>query len=859
MGADLNQVHSAPRRPVAAAQPERRDQRTDARTKLRVLGLSAGLAGLAGTCWGTTVRHLHALAAPLHLPLWVLVAGFALAELSIMHIEFRRDAHSVSLNEIPLVLALVFASPGHLVAAQLIGGGSALLVHRRQAPLKIVFNLSHFAFEDCIALIVFHALTHGPTRPGFDLSLAATAAVVTAATISLVTVSIVIWVNQNRVVLTQAAAVAGVAFMSALFNSCLALVAVTVLWVDRGGAALLVVIGLALGLAYRAYASLRQRHANLELLHEFTQAIRVSGEAEAIVADVLHQARRMLRAETAELALLPADDCNGVDWLVLDGKADLPVRTVEPSLHPSLGAVIRAERPVVAAKGSRDPVLRAHLVQRGYRDCIVAPLLADDGPLGVLTVANRLGDISTFDEEDRRFFETIAAHTNVTLQNARLVGRLRHEALHDSLTGLANRVLFQQRLADLIARRRPTDPRIAVMLIDLDRFKEINDTLGHATGDLLLVEIAARLRSSTPNRVTVARLGGDEFALLDPAQPNVASAAAMATSLREELRRPFTYGDLRLEVSASIGLALSPEHGRDVTTLLRRADVAMYSAKNTPGGVASYAEALDDHSPRKLALVGELRSVIDEGGLELHYQPKAELATGEIVGVEALVRWPHPRDGLIYPEEFVPLAERTGLIGPLTTFVLHQALAQCKRWNTDGWNLSVAVNLSARSLLDVDLTDDIARALADADVSPSQLVLEITETSLMSDGRHVTIVLDRLAAMGLTLAIDDFGTGYSSLSYLKRLPVKEVKIDKSFVLNMHSDDNDAAIVRSIVDLARNLGLRVVAEGVETPAAWEALRDIGCDVAQGYVLSRPLPADRLDAWLRTASRLTGAAH
>jgi diguanylate cyclase (GGDEF)-like protein len=480
----------------------------------------------------------------------------------------------------------------------------------------------------------------------------------------------------------------------------------------------------------------------------------------------------------------------------------------------------------------------------------VAPLVADDQVIGILTVANRLGDVSTFDEPDGRLFETIAAHTSVTLQNARLVDRLRHEALHDNLTGLPNRVMFQQRLADLLARRRPTDPQIAVMLIDLDRFKEINDTLGHATGDLLLQEVARRLRRGVADRVTVARLGGDEFALLDPAQDGLEGAVALARSLREDLHRPFAYEDLELEVSATIGVSIAPSHGRDASTLLRRADVAMYAAKNTASGVAAYGENLDEHSPRKLALVGELRSVIDHEGLQLHYQPKVEMATGRVIGVEALVRWPHPIEGLVPPDEFVPIAERTGLIGPMTDFVLRTALAQCRLWEEAGQHLSVAVNLSARSLLDADLVDDIARALADSGVEASKLVLEITETSVMSDAEYAMQILNRLSAMGVTLAMDDFGTGYSSLSYLKRLPVDEVKIDKSFVLNMQHDENDAVIVRSIIDLARNLGLRVVAEGVETTSTWAALLDMGCDIAQGYVISRPLPAEQFSVWLET---------
>jgi EAL domain-containing protein (putative c-di-GMP-specific phosphodiesterase class I) len=278
----------------------------------------------------------------------------------------------------------------------------------------------------------------------------------------------------------------------------------------------------------------------------------------------------------------------------------------------------------------------------------------------------------------------------------------------------------------------------------------------------------------------------------------------------------------------------------------------MYSAKNTAAGVATYGEDLDEDSPRKLALVGELRSVIEQEGLELHYQPKMEMTTGRVIGVEALVRWPHPVEGLVPPDEFVPIAERTGLIGPLTDFVLRTALAQCRQWQEAGHDLSVAVNLSARSLLDADLVGDIARALAASGVDASKLVLEITETSVMSDAVYAMQVLNRLSMMGLTLAIDDFGTGYSSLSYLKRLPVDEVKIDKSFVLNMQEDENDAVIVRSIVELAKNLGLRVVAEGVETTSTWDALRDMGCDIAQGYVISRPLAADQLGAWLATVT-------
>ncbi len=849
-GVDENAVNSDAAGAVddAPVTPARRDRRIG--SQARVLALSLCIAAAAAAIYWTVVRHIDRPHVALTVPWLILAAGYAASELTVVHIEFRRDAHSVSLNEIPLVLALVFASPGHLITAQLAGAGAILLVHRRQALLKFVFNLSHFALEDCVALAVFDALVGRHVTLGPTLWIAATAATIAAATVSVVTVSVVIWLHQNLVDLAQLRAVVSVAFVGAVFNACAGLVAVTVLWVDVRGAVLLVVIGTVLCVAYREYASLRQRHASLELLYQFTQAVPGSGDAEEIVADVLAQTRRMLRAETAELAVLPTSDGHGIDWLILDGDTDVPVRSVEPAIHPSLAVLLDGSRVVVGPKNVRDPKIRTHLAQRGQRDCIVAPLVADDKVVGILSVANRLGDVTTFDAQDARLFETIAAHTSITLHNARLVERLRHEALHDNLTKLPNRVLFQQRVTDLLARRRPTDPLVTVMLIDLDRFKEVNDTLGHATGDLLLQEVARRLRRAVGDKVTVARLGGDEFAVLDPGQALPDDAIAVARALRDDLRRSFAYQDLDLEVSASIGIAVAPVHGRDASTLLRRADVAMYAAKNTAAGVAIYGEDLDEHSPRKLALVGELRSVIDDKALQLYYQPKVDIATGRVIGVEALVRWPHATEGLIPPDEFVPIAERTGLIGPMTEFVLRAALEQCKQWEQSGHRLSVAVNLSARSLLDSDLVGDIARALAATGVHPSKLVLEITETSVMSDAEYAMRVLNRLSSMGVGLAIDDFGTGYSSLSYLKRLPVDEVKIDKSFVLNMHDDENDAVIVRSIIDLGRNLGLRVVAEGVESASAWSALREMGCDIAQGYFVSQPLPADQLTAWLES---------
>jgi diguanylate cyclase (GGDEF)-like protein len=419
-----------------------------------------------------------------------------------------------------------------------------------------------------------------------------------------------------------------------------------------------------------------------------------------------------------------------------------------------------------------------------------------------------------------------------------------HQAVHDALTGLPNRSLFRHQIEQVLNAGRRADRTAAVMLIDLDHFKEINDTLGHHAGDRLLQEVSQRLRASLDEQDLVARLGGDEFGVLLPDVPGHDEASAVAEGLLTQLREPFSIEGLTLEVDASIGIACAPEHGSAVEQLIQRADIAMYAAKEGGRGHVLFEPQLDRYSPRRLSLAGALRSAIADGEIVLYFQPKAELATGQITGVEALARWQHPRLGLIGPSEFVPIAEQTGLIGPLTSHVLEVALRQLAVWGEQGEQLSVAVNLSARSFLDAQLAVEIPRLLERAGVDAQRLELEITESMLMLDPARAKATLERLSAIGLSLSVDDFGTGYSSLANLKRLPVDVIKIDKSFVIDMPHDASDAAIVRSTIDLAHNLGLKVVAEGVESHEAWRRLEELGCDLAQGFHVSRPLPAEAM---------------
>ena len=430
-------------------------------------------------------------------------------------------------------------------------------------------------------------------------------------------------------------------------------------------------------------------------------------------------------------------------------------------------------------------------------------------------------------------------------QSARVSADKEHQALHDELTGLPNRARFRRTAARLIGESQ--DRPLAIMLIDLDRFKEVNDTLGHHTGDQLLAQVGPRLVDEVDGIEVIARLGGDEFAIAAYVGSPEA-AELLASRITDALVAPFCIDGLRLDIEASIGIVLHPHHGTEVDVLLQRADVAMYLAKQHHTAFEVYTSERDQNSRRRLRLLGDLREAITERQLHLVYQPQVDARTEEIVGVEALVRWDHPELGPITPNEFVPLAEHTGMIEPMTQFVLDEAIAQARMWMLEGHDLRVSVNLSARSLHDLTLPIQISDLMASYEVPATHLVIELTESTLMSDPKRADRVLSAISRTGVRIAIDDFGTGYSSLAYLRLLPVSEIKIDRSFVAGIKDCENDAIIVRSTVELAKNLGLETLAEGVEDAATLALLREFGCDLAQGYYVSRPLLGSRVVPWV-----------
>ena len=435
--------------------------------------------------------------------------------------------------------------------------------------------------------------------------------------------------------------------------------------------------------------------------------------------------------------------------------------------------------------------------------------------------------------------------------------QLSTQALFDPLTGLPNRILLNDRIEQAIAHSRRSKKSFGIALLDLNRFKEVNDTLGHEVGDVLLTEAGLRLKHAVREGDTVARMGGDEFVVVlhNFTEEDVPK---FAEKILTALETPFVWDEQGIGLGASIGFSLFPSHAEDPGSLIRFADIAMYAAKRSDKGFALYSRDQELISLNALALKGELREAIQSNLLSLHYQPKIDHFGKRVTGFEVLGRWEHPQRGLLLPDTFIPLAEEAGLIGQLTEWVLKTALAQLAVLHEQGYRLSMAVNLSAKSLHDKELPGMIATQMMEYRTQAKYLALEITESAVMSNSRDGLEILDTLDHMGVTLAIDDFGTGYSSLSLLKQLPVDEIKIDKTFVMDMEVNENDAVIVRSTIELAHNLGLKVTAEGVETQKSWDMLSLLGCDYSQGFFMGRPMPADRLLDWLSVSPWATGAA-
>ncbi len=582
---------------------------------------------------------------------------------------------------------------------------------------------------------------------------------------------------------------------------------------------------------------------------------RGAGSEWTMLASTLDQdAKNLLQAELPDLPHALDADRIGT------GESEQQLRVIELKQHADTKVVAVLQRSVAAAIAAFDR-LRDTLVALAAFSLLlsiagsIAIALGITRPLGELVrAATRIqkGDYTAQVIVERRDEIGVLASSLDQMRSgiAEREQEILRLAYQDTLTGLPNRALFNERLTTAIEHSQRTAAPLTILMMDLDRFKYVNDTLGHGVGDHVLKEVAVRLRDLLRSSDTVARLGGDEFAVLLPtAKPEYVSR--VAHKITRALEVPISYESQPLDVGTSIGIAHFPQHGENASTLLRNADIAMYVAKRNKSGFATYDPEYDTHQQEHLSMLGELRRAVEKNELKVFYQPKVSLATSAAGAVEALLRWDHPTRGFVSPGEFIPFAEHTGYIKVLTRWVLNEAIRQCGEWRAKGLLLRVSVNISARDLMNRELPDLVAQLLKAHEVPADLLCIEITESGFMEDPAHAQKVLDRLHGLGIHLSIDDYGTGYSSLSYIVRLPVDELKIDRSFVMRMSSDPTTSTIVRSTIELGHNLGLKVVAEGVEDEAGLKLLKQLGCDQAQGYFMSPPLSAQRLEEWLRTS--------
>ena len=793
---------------------------------------------------------------------WLLVPLFAVTEVLVIHLPTLRNAHSHTLREVPAVAGLVFLSSGEYVAAYVLGAGLALLVARKQRGLKLTFNLSMFFLEAALGSVVYQALVAG-AEPGEARGwLAALAAVLATDLVSAVAVTVAISVTENSVDRGALRDSLAPGLLAALVNTCMALLVVVLVVREPIALSLVAVVLAVLVVVYRAHVALSTGYARLQHLYEFVRSAERPADVDQAVLTVLADARKVMRADRAELVVLPDGGEPGARFS-MDRDAEV-VKTPYTGATPesdawwapaALGqAVLRTD--AARSRGTERPTEPGAAAPK---DGMASPLHVDGRVSAVLLVKERAFQKQTYSPEDLRLFETLAAHAAVALDKARLVDHLRrvaaereHEARHDPLTGLPNRRAFQEAVAALAADGLTG----AVMFLDLDDFKDVNDTLGHDAGDILLQKTGEHLRQVCPG--IVARLGGDEFAVLLPCA-SADEALVRARELHAATARPVVLETFTMVTKVSIGVALIEGRDADPNELLRQADIAMYEAKNSGTGVELYRPEDGRAVARKLVLAADLPAAVDAGELTVCYQPQADAATGRIVGAEALLRWEHPTYGPVPPPEIIMLAERVGHLRPLTDAVLREALHQRAVWAAAGFELTVSVNITALDLRDEGLPETVEDLLVLSGTPARALTLEITEQGVMEDPDRCVSVLDRLAAIGVRLSVDDFGTGYSSLAYLERLPVHEVKIDKSFVQRLDLTSSDDTVIRATITLAHDLGMHVVAEGIETRVAWAQVARLGCELVQGYALARPLRAADTLPWLRDHVDVVGAPH
>lgn len=770
--------------------------------------------------------------APWWAPLALAVA-FGVSEHAVFHLEHRREAITVSLSEVPSLYALVFLDIRLAIVARLIGSLVVVWVERRPSIHKLLFNAALFTFEIALCGLLMRVLlgVTGHTATWQIVGGVAVVGVVT--TVGGFAVSAAIaqfeggFVEKSIGTLRSSgwlyvlnSTVAGLIVTPSLVNPWLiplAFVPVAIFWIY-----------------VQRQASLSQHLSDVQALQGFSGRVAGEPDVDGIGRIAVVEAARLLRAR--RVTLFVVEDANRPADLVARASVDVPIPA--PQLAPP------------GPGETSEPTVRIGRV------CI-APLVTDGGMVGALAVAGRHGVTDWFTDADLERLRIIAEQLAAPIARGLLHRQLEYDASHDSLTGLENRPSFERTLTGTPATL-PDESAVAfVAMLDLDRFKEVNDTLGHHAGDVLLIEVARRLATLAEPGDVVARFAGDEFAVAGTRSDHDA-VDEFVRGCTASISRPVRIDGFELVVNASAGIA-ERSVGMEPAEAIRHADIAMYHAKANHLGHDHYRPEIDRRTPARLSMLGDLRAALEHGEIDVHFQPKLDLVTGAICGAEVLARWHHHSRGWVAPDDFVAVAEQSGLIRQLTDLVLDRTVRTIADLDALGHRLGLAMNLSAHDLLDELLCDRIERHLDLHGVDPTRLTLEITEGTLLYDSPRTRATISRLHDIGVHLSIDDFGTGYSSLTYLRDLPVSELKIDRSFVTNLIVEAQDETIVRSTIDLGHNLGLHVVAEGVETNDVATRLRTLGCDIAQGYGICRPLPYDQLTTWLANTSLAPRLGH
>jgi diguanylate cyclase (GGDEF)-like protein len=822
-----------------------------------VLAVGAALLAVGAVVFGLAVAGDDPLpGAPLHVtPAWLAVA-FLACELFGIWVERKEgEFYGYQLALVPLAVGLVYADPPALVLARLAGCAVALLIMRQRRFGEFVYEIAVHGTQTIAAILAFR-LVLGEADPvgvrgAFAVLAGLFASYAWAAAALMATVTTVgrAWPGRRAMaVIAQSGAAA------AILNAAIGIGLATTLWEHPHVALLLTAIGLACYVSNRIYTGLSHRHRQLQTHYEFVSSVVRSTDLSEITSSVLDSARNMLRADDAILLLRAVGDDEPAHRIRRNDSGEETTTDVPSADHVAdVRALMPDGTPCRVDLDKAPPWLR----ELTATEALAGPITGSDrSVVGALVVTQaRRKAASGFGNSHTSLLGPLAVQASIAIENGMLFHRLEqeaderaHQALHDPLTGLPNRSMLSELLDSALETAYESRGRAGLIVLDLDSFSQVVDAFGHRSADGLLIQACSRIKGLLPATAHLARLGGEQFAIVMPEVVDADEVIGAARLLIAGFDPPFQTEGVLLALGVNIGIAVYPEQAIDSLSLVQRAHIAADTARRHRSGWELYDPVHDPATPRRLALAADLREALEGDGLDVCFQPKVELATGIVRGAEALVRWNHPRLGRVRPDEFIKIAEHTGDIRALTMVVMRKALAQCRMWRDANLDLSVAVNLSARNLLDLHLVDDVAAVIDEAGVPSKALTLELTESMVMSDTTRSVDVLYGLNELGVRLSCDDFGTGYSSLAHLRRLPIGEIKIDKSFIARMTVDESDRAIARSVLALGRDLGLVTVAEGVESREGWDLLTALGCDLAQGFVVCPPLTSGQFVDWL-----------